>query len=87
MMRDTAMQKRDWHLCRRCGDLILDDSRPGVRYGKRHWMHCCCYLDASKELRALSSIEIEKFPVQLLKERGLLTKALRLCCGRGEIER
>lgn len=61
------------HTCRFCDQYGRHDDL--VRYGKRHYAHPACYLDAGKALQALPAWEVAQFPWRLLKERGLLDEA------------
>jgi hypothetical protein len=57
------------HTCRLC----RQDARhyEAVRYGKRHYAHHACYLDAGKSLDDLPAHQVETFPWRLIKDRGL----------------
>ena len=46
-----------------------------IRYGKRHWAHHGCFLDAGKSLDDLSADVVGRFPFRVLKDRGLLKRA------------
>lgn len=43
-----------------------------VKYGTRHYAHRRCYLTAGKSLADLHDWQIALFPMQLLKDFGLL---------------
>jgi hypothetical protein len=60
--------------CRMCGgsDFGL------LKYGRRHYAHHACYLNAGKKLADLPAWRVGEFPFRLLKERGLEEEALRL---------
>ncbi len=62
--------------CRFCGEFVR--SPDGVKYGVRHYAHFGCYLDAGKRLEDLHEWQIKRFPWQLLRDRGLLSKAEKL---------
>jgi hypothetical protein len=53
-----------------------------VKYGRRHYAHHACYLDAGKELADLPTHAIESFPYFMLKERGLLVEVEAIIAGR-----
>ena len=60
--------------CRFCGGW-QDDK---VKYAVRHYAHFDCYLDAGKKLEDLHAWQIREFPYRVLKDRGLLDRALEL---------
>ena len=64
------------HVCRLCHN----DMRhyEGIKYGRRHYAHFACYLDADKPLSALHKWQIEGFPFKLINERGLMNEVERL---------
>ena len=53
----------------------------GIQYGKRHYAHFACYLDAGKPLSDLDEWQIEGFPFKLINERGLMAEVERLTAG------
>jgi len=52
-----------------------------VKYGRRHYAHFACYLDAGKQLADLPKWQIEGFPFKLLQQRGLMAEVERLTSG------
>lgn len=63
--------------CRMCAkaEFGFNISVKLVRYGKRHYAHHACYLDAGKKLEELHAWQVGEFPFRLLQVRGLLDKA------------
>jgi hypothetical protein len=64
----------NWHVCRFCGAGALTL----IRYGKRHYAHLECFLDAGHQLSELKPVEISNLPFGPLHKRGLLEEAQRL---------
>ena len=64
------------HVCRFCHQ----DARHNevVKYGRRHYAHFACYLDAGKQLSDLHKWQIEGFPFRVLQDRGLMDEVERL---------
>ena len=64
------------HVCRFCHQ----DAQhyEVVKYGRRHYAHFACYLDAGKQLSDLHKWQIEGFPFRVLQERGLMEEVERL---------
>lgn len=58
--------------CRFCKKMVHRDFH--VKYGVRHYAHFDCYLDAGKDLFRLSRWQVDQFPRDLLKKRGLLDR-------------
>lgn len=49
-----------------------------VKYGRRHYAHPDCYLEAGKSLDDLHAWQVRQFPYRVLKERGLLAVAAEI---------
>jgi hypothetical protein len=57
--------------CRFC----KDHSEARLKYGRRHYAHFKCYLDAGRKLSDLHPWQVGEFPFRLLKDRGLEAEA------------
>jgi len=74
------MSTTNMNTCRFCGESEFGanaDTRL-VKYGRRHYAHHACYLDAGKLLTDLHGWQVGSFPFRLLQDRGLLEQAEHL---------
>lgn len=62
--------------CRFCKSYSSEERM--FKYGRRHYAHFECYLDAGKKLSDLPAWKVGRFPYRLLKERGLAEEAERI---------
>lgn len=62
--------------CRFCNEYGLE--LDCVHYGRRHYAHYRCFLEAKKPLSILHAWQIKHFPYRLLVKHGVVAEADRI---------